>query len=171
MSPTPHTAKPEILDRTLPARLRRLAADLDDLMTHVSGVFAGLEPPAPDTPLATAHAFAADLDRRVAAFRSWVESDSLPEAGRVHRAEFRIAAEHLAASARRLSAATEMRRVDELIERASEALGQGSLYLDAAMMGVLADITVELRQLGVPGPASLHPPTATALEGHPGQGC
>ena len=169
MSATPHTVKPEILDRTLPAELRRLAADLDDLMTHVRGVFEGLEPPAPDTPLGTTHAFDADLDRRVAAFRSWVELESLPDAGRVHRAEFRVAAEHLAASARRLSAATETRRIDELIERATEALGQGSLYLNAAMMGVLTDITVASRQLGVPGPVSQHPPTATALEGHPGQ--
>ena len=155
--------KPELLlDRALPTKLRGLAADLDALMTHVRGVFADLEPPAPDSPLGTAHTFAVELDRRVAAFRTWVDADSFPAAGRAHRAEFRAAADRLAASARRLLAATETRRVDELIERATEALGQGSLYLNAAMAGVMEDIAVELQRLGVPGSVPRNPAAAAA---------
>jgi hypothetical protein len=153
----------ELLDRTLPAQLRALATDLDSLLTHARAIFADLAPPAPDSPLGVAHAFAAEFDRRVTAYRSWVESDSFPAAARAHRADFRAAADHLAASARRLAAATETRRVDELIERASEALTQGSLYLNAAMAGVLGDMAVELQRLGAPAPLARNPAAAAAV--------
>lgn len=131
--------------------LRGLAADVEDVWTHVRGLFADLAPPGADSPLAAAHAFATELDRRVAAFAGWVDSPGFPAAGRSRRAEFRLAAERLALAAHRLSAATERRRVDELIERATEALDQASGLLHRAIEGVLRDVALRLDQLDLPG--------------------
>jgi hypothetical protein len=139
--------------------LRGLAADVEEVWTHVCGLFAGLEPPAPDSPLATAHSFAAELDRRVAAFAGWIDSPGFPAAVRSRRAEFRLGAERLAVAARRLSAATGRRRVDELIERATEALDQASRLLNLAMEGVLRDVALRLDQLHLPGEPRPEPGT------------
>jgi hypothetical protein len=133
----------------------------------VRGLFADLDPPAPDSPLAMAHLFATELDRRAAAFGEWVESADFPAVARSRHAEFRAGAERLSAAARRLSAATERRRVDELIERAAEALDQASLCLDVATEGVLRDVALQLGQLRMPpGPRCDAGPTTTMDADH-----
>jgi hypothetical protein len=140
---------PDPFDPALPAMLRGIGADLRAVGTHVSRLLSDLSPPPPGAPLATAHAFATGLARNAAAFLTWVESSGFPATARSRRTEFRAGAERLAVAARRLSAATEQRRVDELVERATEALCQASRSLDAATQGVLSDVTLQLQSLAV----------------------
>jgi hypothetical protein len=131
---------PDPFDPALPVMLRDIAADLHAVGDHVSRLLSDLSPPRPGAPLAAAHAFATGPARNTAAFLTWVESSSFPAMARGRSAEFRAGAERLAVAARRLSAATEQRRVDELVERATEALCQASRSLDAATQGVLSDV-------------------------------
>jgi hypothetical protein len=133
----------------LPAELRGISVDLDAMGKHVSQLSSDLELPGAGSPLAAVHAFATELDRRAGAFLTWVESPAFPATGCSHRAEFRAGAEHLVATARRLAVATERRRVDELIERATETLGQASQWLNRAVEGVLRDVTFHLQKSAV----------------------
>jgi hypothetical protein len=139
-----------LLDPALPTVLRGLAADLDAVGSHVGDLCSDLDTPTPGSPLAAAHTFARELARRAATFLEWVESPGFPDIARARHAEFRAGAERLVVAARRVSAATEQRRVDELIERATEALDQASRSLDAATQGTLRDVTAQLQALGVP---------------------
>jgi len=82
----------------------------------------GLMPLPSGSPLVAAHAYATELEERAAGFLTWVDSPSFLAIAAEQRDRFRTAGGRLLTSAHRLAAATEWRRVDELIERAGEAM-------------------------------------------------
>jgi hypothetical protein len=65
--------------------------------------------------------------RERAGFLVWVDSPEFPAIAAQQRDRFRTARDRLITSARRLGGATERCRVDELIERASEAMQQEAM--------------------------------------------
>jgi hypothetical protein len=131
---------PDRDDPALPDVLRGIAADLDTVGAHIDQLCSNLDPPKPGSPLADAHAFAIELEERGGAFLAWVDSAHFPAAVRDHHDEFRAGAERMLAAGRRLAAATERRRVDEFIERATEALQEAAASLTSATQAVMRDL-------------------------------
>ncbi|MDB5068045.1 MAG: hypothetical protein JWM18_4479 [Chloroflexi bacterium] len=129
-----------ILDPELPDRLRAMAGDLEKLAGRTRRLLEGLRPPPTGSPLAVAHAYAITLQARAADFLAWVDSPAFPPIAARRRDQFRTAAGRLLTSGRRLAAATERRRVDELIERAAEAMQQADEQFLRASAGVMRDV-------------------------------
>ena len=127
-------------DPDLPDRLRAIAGDLEELGGRTRGLLEGLRPPPSGSPLAVAHAYATSLQERAAAFLAWVDSPDFPLVAAQRRDQFRTATGRLLTSGRRLAAATESRRVDELIERAGEAMQQATEQFLRANAGVMRDV-------------------------------
>jgi hypothetical protein len=129
-----------LLDPDLPDRLRAMARDLETLAGRTRGLLEGLRPPPAGSPLAVAHTYATTLQARAADFLAWVDSPDFPPIAVRRRHQFRTAAGRLLTSGRRLAAATERRRVDELIERAAEAMQQAGVQFVRASAEVMRDV-------------------------------
>ena len=136
-----------LLDRDLPDRLRAMAAGLEDLGRRTRSLAEALPPPPLGVPLSMAHAYATELEERSAAFLAWVDSASFPSVAAGQRDRFRTAAGRLLTSARRLGAATERRRVDELIERAGEAMQQAGALFAKANAAVMRDLQAQVEAI------------------------
>jgi hypothetical protein len=89
----------------------------------------------------------AELEARAVGFLAWVDSPEFPTIAAQQRDRFRTAGNRLVTSARRLGVATERRRVDELIERAGEAMQQAGVLFRRAHEGVLRDAQVQMEAL------------------------
>jgi hypothetical protein len=131
-------------DPDLPDRLCAMAGDLEELAGRTRRLLEGLLPPPSGSPLTVAHAYATSLQERAAAFLAWVESPDFPPVAARRRDQFRTATGRLLTSGRRLAAATERRRVDELIERAGEAMQQANEQFVRATDGVMRDVQQEI---------------------------
>jgi len=127
-------------DYNLPDRLRAMAGDLEELAGRTRRLLEGLLRPPSGSPLTVAHAYAISLQDRALDFLSWVDSQDFPPVAMQRRDQFRTAAGRLLTSGRRLAAATERRRVDELIERAGEAMQQAAEQFLRANTGVMRDV-------------------------------
>jgi hypothetical protein len=121
-----------------------MAGDLEELARRARAIVAGLMLPELGSPLEMAHTYARALEDRALAFLDWVDSSSFPAIAVPHRDRFRTAAGRLQTSGRRLAAATERRRVDELIERAAEAMQQADVLLRRAVDAVMRDVQGQL---------------------------
>jgi hypothetical protein len=132
-----------LLDPILPDRLRAMADDLERLAVVTRGILEGVAPPPLRASLGAAHAYARELEARAAGFLAWVDSPDFPAIAAQQRDRFRTAGGRLMTSARRLGVATERRRVDELIERADEAMQQAGVLFRRAHEGVLRDAQVQ----------------------------
>jgi hypothetical protein len=124
-----------------------MAGELEELARGTRALVEGLMPPPSGSPLEAAHAYATELEERAAAFLAWVDSASFPSVAVGQRDRFRTAAGRLLISARRLAAATERRRVDELIERAGEAMQQAGALFAKANAAVMRDLQVEVTRI------------------------
>ena len=136
-----------LLDPTLPDRLRDMAGDLEELARRTRALAEALPPPPLGVSLSVAHAYATELEEQSAAFLAWVDSTSFPAVAVGQRDRFRTAAGRLLTSARRLGAATERRRVDELIERAGEAMQQAGGLFAKANAAVMRDLQAQIEAM------------------------
>jgi hypothetical protein len=127
-------------DPDLPDRLRAMAGDLEEMAGRTRGLLEGLIPPPSGSPLTVAYAYATSLQERAAAFLAWVDSADFPPVAVRKRDQSRTATGRLLTSGRRLAAATVHRRVDELIERAGEAMQQATEQFLRANAGVMRDV-------------------------------
>jgi hypothetical protein len=121
-----------------------MADDLDELARRTRALVEDLLPPPSGSPLDAAHTYATELEERAAAFIAWVDSSSFPAVAVTQRDRFRTAAGRLLTSSRRLGAATESRRIDELIERAGEAMQQAGTLFTRAHVAVLRDLQAQI---------------------------
>lgn len=125
-----------------------MAADLEQLAHRTRTLAKALPPPPFGVPLAVAHAYATDVEEQASAFIAWVDSASFPAVAAGERDRFRTAAGRLVTAARRLGgAATERRRVDELIERAGEAFQQAGALFAKANAAVMRDLQAQVEAI------------------------
>ena len=136
-----------LLDRSLPDRLRQIAGEFEELARRTRALAEALPPPPLGVPLSVAHAYATELEERAGAFIAWVDSPGFPDIAAGQRDRFRTAAARLATCGRRLGAATERRRVDELIERADEAMQQSGVLFAKANAAVMRDVQAQVQAI------------------------